>query len=158
MNFHVQRMSRDEAFLQHAFVEAQRGTCRRRQVACIIVSEDGRTLSTGRNGQAPKEPHCTDVPCPGVGFSPGTGLDMCDAIHAEQNAITYLAHPEKAHTIYCTDSPCVSCVKLLLATSATRLVFARLYPHQSSQERWERQGRLWIHLPMRSFMVPVPQK
>lgn len=139
---------KDLVWLRVAFEVSRLGTCARRTVGCVLLDARGRVLSTGHNGGLPGAPHCIDVPCPGVNETSGAGLDWCDAIHAEQNAMIYCPTPSLVHTIYCTDSPCDSCVKLLLSVPAQRLVFAREYPHPRSRSRWEASGREWTHVPV----------
>lgn len=148
MNGYTSRISEDLMWLQVCFVLSQRSTCARRRVGCVLVDKQGRFLSSGRNGSASGDIHCIDHPCEGVLGESGAALDTCEAIHAEQNALAYCPDVRLVHTVYCTDSPCVPCVKLLKATGAIRLVFARRYPHTLSQSRWERQGRSWEHIPL----------
>jgi dCMP deaminase len=127
---------------------ATRGTCARRQVGCVLVDAHGRVLATGYNGVAAGRSHCNEGhPCPGARATPGTGLDDCEAIHAEQNAILLLRDPWTVETAYVTVSPCISCVKLLLGTSAKRLVVRQLYPHPKAVEWWKEAGREIVVLP-----------
>lgn len=142
------RISRDEMFLQMCFILALRGTCKRRKVGCIFTDVRGHIISSGYNGNAAGQPHCIDSPCPGVGLASGTGLDECEAIHAEQNAMIQCRRPFEIETVYCTDSPCIPCLKLLMGTSARRIVFAREYPHPKSKNMWmgSGEGKEWIHL------------
>lgn len=135
------RPERDEIYLRCAELFAERATCVRRKVGCVIVDEDGRILATGYNGVAAGRPHCNEgFPCEGAGCASGEGLDQCEAIHAEQNAILFLGDPRKAHTIYVTVSPCLSCMKLLLGTAARRIVTRELYPHEAAMDWWARAG------------------
>ncbi len=138
------RPTKDNYFMQMAMLASERGTCARRKVGCILVNELGHVLATGYNGVAMGQQHCTSRPCPGAKCEPGKGLELCEAIHAEQNALLQCRDVHEIHTVYCTDSPCVHCVKLLLNTSCKRIVFGREYPHSDSQKLWERAGRIWI--------------
>ncbi|MCA6334072.1 MAG: hypothetical protein IM664_05585 [Phenylobacterium sp.] len=122
-----------------------RSTCSRRRVGCVLVDPRGRILSTGYNGVARGLSHCVDRPGQGAALLSGTGLDICEAIHAEANAITYCPDVFKVDTIYCTTQPCVHCIKLCLTTSARRLVFLEPYPHVSSELMWKSTGRDWEH-------------
>jgi dCMP deaminase len=143
------RPSRDETWLQVAEVIAQRGTCPRRKVGCVIVDYHGRVMATGYNGSASGRPHCSEGPrCPGAPLPSGIGLEKCEAIHAEQNACLLLTDPWAVESIYCTASPCLSCVKLLLGTSAKRIVCREIYPHPDAIEWWARAGRQLIHVPL----------
>jgi dCMP deaminase len=140
------RLAKDEAYLQIAAVMAQRGTCIRRQVGCVLVDKEGFILATGYNGVAAGRRHCITNPCPGAEASSGERLDECEAIHAEQNAILRLSDPRKVYSAYCTTSPCISCVKLLLGTSCQRIVFKELYAHPQSEIWWKEAGREWWQL------------
>jgi dCMP deaminase len=166
------RISRDEWGLRLAEVTAVRGTCLRRQVGCVLTDSRGRVLATGYNGVASGVLHCNhftgnrvradplalthfreDYPyaCPGAHKASGTGLDACQAVHAEANACLQCRDVDAAETCYVTTSPCVSCVKMLMNTGCHRVVFREAYPHPS-RDLWVnsfRGGlqRLWIHLP-----------
>jgi dCMP deaminase len=87
--------------------------------------------------------HCIDSPCPGVGQQAGQGLELCEAIHAEQNALIQCKFPEKLHTAYLTTSPCMHCVKMLAATPTIRIVFIEEYPHPEAANYWRGLGRKW---------------
>lgn len=82
--------------------------------------------------------------CSGSGSPSGTNLDGCEAIHAEQNALLQCKDVWDIHTAYVTTSPCTTCVKLFLNTSCKVIVFDELYPHNTSKELWESDGREWI--------------
>lgn len=73
----------------------------------------------------------------------GTGLDDCQAIHAEQNALLQCRNVYEVEVAYVTTSPCVTCVKLLLNTSCQRIVFVEEYPHAQSGQIWTQAGRIW---------------
>lgn len=142
----MSRPSRDRNGLDVAFVIAQRGTCCRRKVGCLLVDKDHITLGTGYNGPASGMQHCIDVPCAGAGLPSGTGLDACEAIHAEANAIMRCPDVRRIHTCYVTVSPCMSCLKLLLGTGCQRIVFAEEYVKREARVLWERAGREWALL------------
>jgi dCMP deaminase len=142
------RISKDEIYLTNALSTARRATCIRRQVGCILVDRHGDEISSGFNGPPRGFAHCTDHPCPGATAARGTGLEACEAIHAEQNALLQCRDVYSIDTVYCTDSPCVTCTKLLLNTSAVRIVYLREYPHPVSRE-------LWTRYPMKLHGAPV---
>jgi dCMP deaminase len=110
----------------------------------VLVDEHNRIVSTGYNGVACGQQHCTDVPCPGALEPSGSGLDACEAIHAEQNALLF-CDVVKVHTAYVTVTPCVSCMKLLLAApNCARIVAAEFYAsaHSNAIEMWRNAGRV----------------
>ena len=139
------RASKDSYFSGMAQLASSRGTCSRRKVGCVLTNERGHVIGTGYNGVASGQPHCLDRPCAGASCKSGEGLDLCEAIHAEQNALLQCKDVYDIHTIYCTDSPCITCVKLLMNTSCKRIVFWREYPHRKSRELWESSGKEWVH-------------
>jgi dCMP deaminase len=121
------RIPTDWYFLKMAFLVAERATCARRKVGCVIVDSKKHVLATGYNGVARDQEHCIDNPCEGAKFKSGEGLDVCQAIHAEQNALLQCRDVYDIETIYCTVSPCIHCVKLLLNTSVKNIVFGEKY-------------------------------
>jgi len=140
------RRNRDDYFSAMSQLAATRTTCARRAVGCIIVNGLGHVLATGYNGVARGTPHCKDgTPCEGACLPSGEGLDLCKAIHAEQNALLQCSNVEDIHSVYVTASPCLTCVKLLLNTSCSRIVFSEQYPHNEAKALWEGANREWIH-------------
>lgn len=163
------RLSRDEWAMQLAFITAQRATCLRRTVGCVLLNARGHVLSTGYNGVAAGLPHCNEVEmvgadyedcgggvmmprrmveshphaCSGATSPSGTNLDGCQAIHAEQNALLQCRDVYSIHTAFVTTSPCMTCIKLLLNTSCERIVYAEEYPHSEAKDLWVGAGRSW---------------
>jgi dCMP deaminase len=131
--------------MEIAEVVAMRSTCARRAVGAVIVDAENRVLSTGYNGVPSGMRHCTLSPCEGAHMPSGTGLDVCQALHAEQNAIARLEQVRYAHTLYCTTSPCMMCTKLIAATPIQRIVAAKPYP-TSGEDFWNALGRKWDNL------------
>lgn len=132
----MSREPRDTYFAKIAALVSTRGTCLRRKVGCVLVSEKGHIIGTGYNGVPRNFPHCTDHPCGGHLARSGGNLDACLATHAEQNALLQCRNVEEIHTCYVTASPCVHCIKLLLNTTCSRIVFIEEYPHNESQGLW----------------------
>jgi dCMP deaminase len=158
------RPTKDSYFLSMAELAAQRATCLRRAVGCVLVDGRGHVLATGYNGRPAGFPHCNrGVPglgglglwethpdaCPGALAEPGEDLGGCEAVHAEQNALLQCSNVQEIHTAYVTVSPCLHCVKMLLNTACERIVFRTPYAHdKETGEMWRRKGRLWQHLPV----------
>ena len=144
------RPTRDETGLELICAWARRATCARRRVGCVLFDRDGFQVGEGYNGPAAGEPHCVDHPCPGAGLPSGTGLDACEAIHAEANALIRCRDVRAIHTCYVSASPCVGCVKLLMNTGCQRIVFAERYAHNdAARDLWirSRADRSWVHQP-----------
>lgn len=134
--------------LRLAEVVAQRGTCARRQVGCVLLDEKGIVLATGYNGVRPGAPHCNEgFPCPGALVPSGTGLDLCRSAHAEQNAVAQCQDISRIYAICVTASPCVSCIKMLMNTRCTVIAFRQIYPHSEAQSWAEEAGIHWLHRP-----------
>lgn len=130
-----------------AEVFATRSTCARRQVGCVITSKTNRILSTGYNGTPAKFAHCTDRPCPGSQYPSGQGLDFCEAVHAEQNALVNVNAIDKAYNVYVTTLPCVSCIKLLINTPIRALYFKSTYDNANKTlELWLRDPTRSVHM------------
>ena len=135
------RPSWDLNFLTKAKQIAEMGTCARRQVGCILVDEHNVELASGFNGTPPGWPHCrypilaADV-CEGAYARSGTNLDACLANHAEINALIKCPDVTKIRTVYTTTSPCVSCVKAILCTYASRIVFSDEYSQPYAKLLW----------------------
>ena len=149
------RPSIDDYFMEMAKLVATRSTCARRKVGAVLVNHRNHVLATGYNGPPSGFPHCIEKPCAGAYLPSGTGLDECKAIHAETNALLQCHDVHAIKTLYCTASPCVHCVKLMLNTSCERIIFAEEYPHSNSQLFWQEvqhrnfsgkmQTRGWVH-------------
>lgn len=110
----MQRPDRDTYFMLMAATAALRGTCSRRFVGAVGVDEFHRVLGTGHNGSPPGAPHCvheTDEPC-------------IVADHAEYNLLAHgIARDRQPRTVYCTDSACMRCAKLLIGYGVKRFVY-----------------------------------
>jgi dCMP deaminase len=105
----------------------------------------GHILATGYNGPARGQDHCLDFPCPGANLQSGQGLDLCEAIHAEQNALLQCRDVQQIHTCYTTTSPCTHCVKLLLNTSCEVIFYYEAYSDiQRSADLWLKAGRKFV--------------
>lgn len=123
----MKRVSLDDYFLKMLDLVASRSTCARRAVAAIITDGDGHILSTGYNGVPAGLPHCVDVPCPGADRPSGVDLDLCEAIHAEQNALLQCHRLDLARVLYCSVVPCYPCAKLIANTSIAKVVVKESY-------------------------------
>ena len=121
------RLSKDEYFLDIAETVAQRGTCARRKVGCVLVDSDNHIVATGYNGVAKNFPHCIDIPCEGASYPSGEGLDKCEAIHAELNAFLQLRSDDNFLTMYTTTTPCVACAKVICNSNVQRVVSISQY-------------------------------
>ena len=148
----------DEYFMRMAFLVASRATCLRRSVGCVLVDARNHVLATGYNGRPIGMSHCNHVglikrldgsveniyqnACAGANEPSGTNLGLCEAVHAEQNALLQCPDPFAIETCYCTTLPCKdTCIKLLMNTSCAKIVYADQYPNeQQIIEFWTKGG------------------
>jgi len=143
----LSRPSKDEWLMSFAMLASIRSTCVRRSVGCVFADKDGFILAIGHNGVSAGQPHCNDgAPCEGASAASGVALDLCAAIHAEQNCVLGLRDRRDLHSVYVTVSPCVSCLKLLLNTTCQRIVFLDEYVEASGKALWLKEGRVWINI------------
>jgi dCMP deaminase len=128
------RPSWEEYFLGIAQVVAQRSTCDRAYVGCVLV-RDKRILTTGYNGSPSSLEHCDDV---GHLLFDGHCIRT---LHAEQNAIIQAAlHgvSTKGAECFVTHHPCVICAKMLINAGVWRVVYLHDYANARGDEffRW----------------------
>ena len=121
------RPSKPETFLKMAVALSEQSTCSRRSVGVIMTDHMHQIIASGYNGVAHGAKHCIDKLCPGAAQPSGHGLDMCEAIHAEQNALMQCKDVMKLHSVYCTTSPCMHCVKMLINTNAIHIYYIHDY-------------------------------
>lgn len=115
-----------------------RSTCLRRQVGAVIV-RDRRILTTGYNGPPRGIAHCDVVGClrEQMGVPSGQRLDICRALHAEQNAIIQAAlHgvSTEGAMIYVTHQPCFTCAKMIINAGIVRVVYGEGYPDELARQ------------------------
>jgi dCMP deaminase len=128
-----------------ATILARRGTCRKLQVGCVITDKYGRILGTGYNGNPRGMVHCIAVACPGADAP--RGADLCEAVHAEQNALLQVRDPDKIYAVYVTHAPCMRCTKLLLNTSCEWLGILDVSQWEpNAKSLWESAGRGWLSI------------
>jgi dCMP deaminase len=116
----------DEYFLKIASVVAERSTCRRHHMGAIAV-RDKHILTTGYNGAPAGAKDCLELGClrDEQAIPSGTMVEVCRAIHAEQNVIIQAGlHGVslEGSTVYCTHTPCVLCAKMLVNARISRFV------------------------------------
>jgi dCMP deaminase len=122
----LKRPEIDEYFLKIASVVAERSTCRRHHMGAIAV-RDKHILTTGYNGAPAGAKDCLELGClrDEQGIPSGTMVEVCRAIHAEQNVIIQAGlHGVslEGSSVYCTHTPCVLCAKMLVNARISRFV------------------------------------
>ena len=133
------RLDTDTYFLQIATTVAQRSTCPRRQVGCVLVDNKNHIVATGYNGVPTGFTHCIDTPCLGASYPTGEGLDVCEAIHAEVNAFLQLRTDDDL-TAYMTVTPCFTCGKMFANSQVKRIVALEEYVHNQTKHILTKAG------------------
>lgn len=114
------RLSKDEYLMIVAMATSLRSTCERRKVGAVLV-KDGRIISTGYNGALAGYDNC-----PGVDTCKLKTAGCVYTVHAEANCITRAR--EQGDAIYCTDMPCINCLKMILSHNPKmKIVYLRPY-------------------------------
>lgn len=120
-------------FMDIAVNVAERSTCTRRKVGAVIT-DNNILVSSGYNGAPHGMEHCTDKPSlcirNAMGIPSGERLEICRAVHAEQNAIIQaksLGRNMEGGTIYVTTFPCVTCAKLIIQSGIKNVVYIGEY-------------------------------
>ena len=138
------RPSADEYFLKIASVVAERSTCLRHHMGAVAV-KDKHILTTGYNGAAAGLKDCLELGClrDENNIPSGTRIEICRAIHAEQNVIIQAAlHGISLEgcTIYCTHTPCVLCAKMMINAKVKRVVIFTKYADDAFRELFREAG------------------
>ena len=114
-----ERLSWDDYFTKIVEVTAERSSCERLHVGCILV-KDNRIVSQGYNGFLPGCPHKSVV----------RNNHEQATVHAEQNALCDCAKRgvSCAESIaYVTHYPCIICARLLLAAGIKKIKYLHDY-------------------------------
>eukprot|EP00922_Rhytidocystis_sp_ex-Travisia-forbesii_P020757 GHVS01030508.1.p1 GENE.GHVS01030508.1~~GHVS01030508.1.p1 ORF type:complete len:356 (-),score=34.42 GHVS01030508.1:201-1244(-) len=121
----------DDYFMQLARFMCRRTNCLKRRVGALLV-KNNRIISTGYNGTASGAPNCYDGGCercanPSV-YSQAVGLDLCECLHAEVNAVLEAGRERcMGTTLYVTAMPCVGCAKQIAQGGVKKVVFEQEY-------------------------------
>ena len=129
-------MNWDSYFFNIAQMVAYRSNCMSRKIGAVLVREKV-IICTGYNGPPRGTPHCSehysDCPRRIAGYGSGEGLEMCPAIHAEQNCIAQAARlgiEVKGASIYMTcEIPCKTCMGLLVNAGVSKIICKSTEPY-----------------------------
>lgn len=118
-----------EYFMDLAKAVSTRSTCLRRKVGAVAVNPRHMVIGTGYNGAPSSMAHCTPETCIRVKnhIPSGEKLEMCKAVHAEQNLVVRLGDKLENATIYITTRPCTTCTKLLIQAGVKEIVWDKDY-------------------------------
>lgn len=129
MQDRVKRINRGEMLMMFAFVASLRSSCGRKQVGAILAI-NGRVISTGYAGPPSGSNHCSSETC-------DLSKPCTRTIHAEANAILFAARHGIAienSMLFCTDSPCMDCAKLIANSGIVSVYYNREYRDISALE------------------------
>lgn len=154
----------DIAYMRMAWAVSMLSRARRKQVGCVIVSEDDQVIAQGFNGTPSGfDNNCEDDWCDKFDKQTELCRKNCDfakdnectdcgywrlktkkiVLHAEPNAITKCAksnHSTKGATMYVTLSPCIDCAKLIVQSEIKRLVYLEDYDKSEGVNFLEKAG------------------
>ena len=127
----AKRLSWDEYFAKIVKVTAERSSCERLHVGCLLI-KDNRIISQGYNGHLQGAPHTSMV----------RNNHEQATVHAEQNAICDCAKRGvscKEATAYVTHYPCIICTRLLLAAGIKEIKYLEDYKNDELVEVFTNQ-------------------
>jgi dCMP deaminase len=150
----MERPSWEEYFMDIAKLVARRSTCLRRQVGAVIV-KDKNILATGYNGTPSGITHCAETGClrEQLKIPSGERHELCRGLHAEQNVIVQAAKHGiniDGATLYCTNSPCIICSKMIINAGVKEIIYLDGYPDILSKDILAESG-----IGFRSYAIPA---
>lgn len=106
-----------------AEIVSLRSTCLRHQFGCVITNDD-QIISTGYNGAVRGARHCIESGCVRnkLNIPSGTRMEICEAVHAEQNALLQAGRDKEGGTLYVNCTPCKTCSKMIINSRIKRVV------------------------------------
>lgn len=118
-------------------------SCLSRHVGAVITV-NRRVVATGYNGAPAGIPSCMETGiCLRANSKSGDNLDICKAVHAEQNALMQAAKfgiSVEGGDIYCTTLPCITCVKLLINSGIKNIYYNEEYNSPMTKTFCEQAG------------------
>ena len=157
----MSRLDIHEYYMNIAVQVSLRSTCMRRKVGAVIV-KDNRILSTGYNGAPSGLPNCIDN-CERCyrsahNIPSGQMLDMCYAIHSEQNAIMNAlktGEDLKGAVLYVNTYPCVTCFKLSVQSGIKEVYYIDEYENEFTKQMAREAGVNLVKLDGSIYRTPV---
>ena len=122
---YLKRPTIEEYMMVLAITASSRASCIRRRVGCVLVNELNHVVATGYNGPPSGVTNCTDTPCAGAEYPSGQGLSVCQAEHAETNAISQASSASRyiVHRAFVTAKPCTNCFSELKKMDNLRKIY-----------------------------------
>lgn len=115
----MERITREQMFIEIGQVVSKRSTCSRKKVGCVLVL-DNRVIAIGYNGVLPNTPE-------------EKGLDEegnSHTVHAEANVIAFCAKngiPTNGCKMYVTLQPCEKCAELIIQAGVIEVNYLEEY-------------------------------
>jgi dCMP deaminase len=131
----------DAHYMALAFEEAQKATCDRARVGCVLRHPHTGRMVRSHNTAPGGSPVCDDV-----GHLMHDG-HCCRTTHAEIAALAIAATSATAitgATAYLTHAPCIGCAHALIAHGIVRIVYANSYRLNSVTESVLRWGGICL--------------
>lgn len=109
-------------YMALAFTVAQRSSCQKRKVGCVLVSAANQVMSTGYNGTLPGSFECsfdTSAECY------NHNRQTCMMRHAEVSALAAVTISEvlKGGSAYVTTLPCYNCMYHLIQAGISKVYY-----------------------------------
>ena len=133
----MERVSKENYYLDIAQTVSERSTCLRKRYGAIIVKNDV-IVSTGYNGAPRGRKNCSDIGfCmrENLGIPRGERYELCRSIHSEANAIISASREQMlGSTLYlcCTDpltgevvggtNSCMMCKRMIINAGISKVV------------------------------------
>lgn len=112
---------KDAYFMRIALDVSMGSKCVRAQYGSVIVSKDGRIISTGYNGKP--RGSSNDHICYRVGLEDNAAKPNC-CLHSEANALLFSNPLDRmGGTIYVSGRPCTDCLLMIFQSGISRLVY-----------------------------------
>lgn len=113
------RSSREFLIMGFADMVANRSTCERTRVGCVITNLDmTQIFAYGYNGSVRGGPNECDDP---------NQVGGCGCIHAESNALVKAPYLPGQLSLFVTMAPCLACAKLIVNAGIERVFYRDLY-------------------------------
>ena len=132
----TKRLDWDAYFSKIVQVTAERSSCERLHVGCLLV-KDNRIISQGYNGHLPGAPHESIV----------KNNHEQATVHAEQNAICDCANRGVScnnSTAYLTHYPCLICARLLFASGINSIKYIDNYKNDDLVQYFADQKKIQL--------------
>ena len=132
----MNRISKDEYYLNIAKAVSKRGTCLRRNYGAVIVKND-EIIATGYTGAPRGEENCCDInKCKReeLNIPSGANYELCKSVHAEMNAMISASRKDMINsTLYLygydvknnktiTAKPCLICSRLIKNAGIKKII------------------------------------